>query len=164
MTNKERIKIIKQQVHETPPDDSVYSSTSTRDNTNCYSYALGATHPYLSLYRIGTISGRKSIEENYVSTAEIIDLLLSDLDCLNLEYTAITEIPEQLPERTYIIKLYVKIYANGMIGDYHFIRFDKGTWSEKWRGQKPATLEGKSVNRYDENWMYHHVLTLKITR
>ena len=164
MNDMKRREIVKEQVHKAPGEKKIYNSTKICDSTNCYSYAIGATHPYLALYRIGAISGKKSIEENYISIAEIIELVLLDLDFLELNYEALTQMPDIMPDDSYVIQLYVKIYGNGMIGDFHFIRYENGLWSEKYRGQKPRALTEGELDRYQNDPMYKKILMLKITR
>lgn len=148
------------QAHQYPKFEE-YQSSETRRNTNCYSHALGIVSSLLSIYRIGAISGLKSIEEKYRSISEIIYLLKEDLNTLKLSYEIVNSENVPLVDNQYVIKLYVKIYANGAIGDYHFLRYEDGIWTEKWRGQYSRTVES---DYYDSFGSWHKVLMLKITR
>ena len=111
----------------------MYNATNYRDNTNCYSHALGATFPELRLYRIGVISGKKPIDQKYFSIEEIKELLFLDCETLGLKIEE-SSLEEKLLENQYKIKLFVKIWANREIGDYHFWRLDNEIWTEKWKG------------------------------
>ena len=136
---EERLKIIKQQVHDKPHFER-YNETLVRDNTNCYSHALGATLPYIQIYRIGNISQRKPIDEKYTSVEEIKDLMFSDFEALNLKIEETDE--ETLTEKgQYKIALFVKKWANGEIADYHFWRCDNGMWTEKWKTRKLNNID-----------------------
>lgn len=125
---------IKKQAH-SEPSFNRYEETTTRNNTNCYSHALGLTYPNLELYRIGAICQRKPIEEAYYSIEEIVELLF--LDCKELQI----EIKESsfdeciFSDKQYKIALFVKVYADNQIHDYHFWRFDNEGWTEKWKGR-----------------------------
>ena len=118
------------------PDFTKYNETNVRDNTNCYSHALGLTKPYLTLYRVGAISNNKQITEEYKSIDEIVNLLFLDCKELNLKITK-SSLDEKIEENEYKIALFVSIYRNGHIG-YHFWRFDGDNWTEKFR-TKPMT-------------------------
>ena len=48
-----------------------------------------------------------------------------------------------------------------MFADYHFIRYESGEWSEKWKGMKPAEI---TTNYYENRWEWKKVISLKITR
>lgn len=116
------------------PEFHRYNETIIRDNTNCYSHALGATFPELKLYRIGAISDRKDIDEKYSSIDEIKELLFLDCKELNLEIVEST-LEEVISDDEHKIALFVSISANGLIG-YHFWRYDNDLlWTEKWRGR-----------------------------
>lgn len=163
MTIQEIIEKIKVEVH-LPLDTQRYEETMVQNETNCYSHAIGATTPSIQVYRIGAISGRKDIGEKFKSTEEIINLLKEDLDVLGLKYETITDFEKESPnlaQDQYIICLYAKIYANGMLADYHFIRYEAGKWSEKWRGRKPTEIWD---NYYEERWEWKRLMNLKITR
>lgn len=164
MTKKERLDIIKKQVQSPINIDAYNNDTSIRDNTNCMAYAIGATFPYLQMYRLGAISDSKSLDEPYHSTQELVDLLYKDLDVLGLKYEKIfdDEAIKKIDSNQYIIKLYALVFADGRIGDFHFIRYDNGKWTEKRKRQQ--IIEMYDCHRYDRDWMYHHLLTLKITR
>ena len=163
MTKQQVIDKIKKEVH-LPLATQRYEETLVRNETNCYSHAIGATTPVLQIYRIGAISGKKDICERYKSLSEIVDLLKKDLDVLGLNYQVISDDENEiqnLKQNQYIIRLYVKIYANGMFADYHFIRYESGEWSEKWKGMKPAEI---TTNYYENRWEWKKVISLKITR
>lgn len=153
---------IKEEVH-LPLKWERYKETHIRNETNCYSHAIGATSPKLEYYRIGAISEKKEIDERFKSISEIIFLLMEDLTKLDLKYEAISESDGEpkMEDNQHIIRLYVKIYANGIIGDYHFIRFDEGFWTEKWKGRKVSKAE---PNDYENRWEWRRVIDLKITR
>lgn len=129
---KDYTAILTQQVHSNPSFEK-YEETSVRNNTNCYSHALGATYPKLELYRVGAISQKKPIEEIYFSVEEIKELLFSDFETLNLKIEE-SSMEEELLDNQYKIALFVKIY-NGQIADYHFWRFENSLWTEKWKGR-----------------------------
>lgn len=160
---EETLKKITDEAHKYPRYEE-YESSETRRNTNCYSHAIGILYPSISIYRIGAISELKSIKEKYNSISEIIYLLKKDLDTLQLNYEIVDSESDafELIENQYIIKLYVKIYANGSIGDYHFIRYENKAWTEKWRGYKSRYVD---ADYYEGDWGgWQKVITLKITR
>lgn len=160
MTNN-IIGAIKEEVH-IPPYFEVYSSTEYRNNTNCYSHALGATSPIIELYRIGAISGKKTIEEKYTSIEEIKELLFLDCETLGLKIEE-SSLEEKLSENQYKIKLFVCIWANGTIGDYHFWRADNDIWTEKWRGHNMMPIQNPEKDRMNSDpWQF--VGIYKITR
>lgn len=67
MTSTERelwVEKIKASVHK-ELDTSRYNDTIVRDNTNCYSHAIGSTVCYKRLYRVGAISGKKKIDQEF---------------------------------------------------------------------------------------------------
>lgn len=135
---KDYIATLTQQVHSNPLFER-YKETNVRDNTNCYSHALGATYPKLQLYRIGAISQKKSTDEKYFSIEEIKQLLFSDFETLNLKIEKSSK-EEELIDNQYKIALFVKAY-NGQIADYHFWRFENGLWTEKWKGRGMNIIE-----------------------
>lgn len=135
-----KIKEIISEVHSASKFDR-YEEINVRNNTNCYSHALGATSPYIELYRIGALSQKKPIEEEYESAKEIEELLFEDCKAINLKIkkSSLEELPS---EGEYKIILFVKIFANGLISDYHFWRTDDNiTWHEKWRGRYMHQIE-----------------------
>ena len=135
---KDYIATLTQQVHSNPLFER-YEETNVRNNTNCYSHALGAIYPKLQLYRIGAISQKKSIDEKYFSIEEIKQLLFSDFETLNLKIEKSSR-EEELLDNQYKIALFVKVY-NGQIADYHFWRFENGLWTEKWKGRGMNIIE-----------------------
>lgn len=162
----EKISKIRNAVHEEFHFED-YNSTNVRDNTCCYSHAIGSTLPFKEFYRIGAISGRKGIKEEYRSEQEIEDLLCSDLEFLNLDIEKVNQeeiIFNELNENQYYIKLYLKIYRGNIISDYHFIRGDKGgIWSEKWWGQNVTILNNLNLSRY-KGFPWKYVATFKISK
>lgn len=73
-----------QEVHSKPSFEK-YESTRVRNNTNCYSHALGMTFPNIELYRIDAISNKKPVDQEYFSIEEIKELLFSDCEKLQLK-------------------------------------------------------------------------------
>lgn len=135
---KDYIATLTQQVHSNPLFER-YTETEVRNNTNCYSHALGATYPKIELYRIGAISKKKPINKMYFSVEEIKELLFSDFKTLNLKIEE-SSIEEQILDNQYKFALFVKSF-NELIADYHFWRFESGLWTEKWRGRGMNIIE-----------------------
>lgn len=163
MTSTEKnlyIRNIKVLVHQ-KPDISRYNSTVVRDSTNCYSYAIGSTYPCLELYRIGAICGKKEIDKNFSSKEEIVELLYEDLKVLKLKIEKSSK-DEKINSNQYKIALFVQIYADNKIHDYHFLRFDENGWSEKYKGEFPRKLEDNLMGKYT-NWPWSFVGFFKIT-
>lgn len=120
------------QVH-SKPEFHRYNETIVRDNTNCYSHALGATFPELKIYRVGAICGKKEINEKYTSDKEIEELLFLDCKELQLEIKKCS-LEDEISDDEHKIILFFSS-ANGLIG-YHFWRYDNELlWTEKWRGR-----------------------------
>jgi len=156
------IELLKGEVHY-EPYFLRYCSTNHRNNTNCYSHALGAVFPRLELYRIGAISGKKPIDEKYSSIEEIEELLFSDCETLGLKIEE-SFLEEKLLANQYKIKLFVKIWENGQIADYHFWRQDNGgIWTEKWKGYCMNQVEDPEKDRMNSD-PWHYVGIYKITR
>ena len=135
---KDIIEQVKIQAH-SQPDLKKYDETNVRENTNCYSHALGLTLPFITFYRVGAICERKPIDEDYQSIDEIVKLLYLDCKELNLKITE-SSLDENIEENEYKIALFVSIYRNGHIG-YHFWRFDDEVWTEKYRGRIMNLIE-----------------------
>lgn len=127
------------QVHSKPCFEA-YEATNVRNNTNCYSHALGVTLPYIECYRVGALCGKKSIDEPYSSIEEIKKLLFFDCEELQLKIEE-SSLEEELLDNQYKIKLFVKIWANGKIGDYHFWRFENEIWTEKWKTRRMSEIQ-----------------------
>ncbi len=162
---QKKLEILKKQVHEVF-DDSVYNSTNVRENTNCYSDALGAKYPELQIYRIGLFCGKKpDIKEPYKSFEEIKELLFEDLQALELQYDLLDKCMsyDGLKDNQNIIRLYISKYSNGKLG-YHFIRYKNGKWTEKLRGQYQSELYTEYGIKYDLDTIWNYGCTLKITR
>lgn len=143
---KDIMEQVKIQAH-SQPDFKRYNETNVRENTNCYSHALGLTLPYLTLYRVGTICKRKPIDENFKSIDEIIKLLYLDCEALKLKITE-SSLSENVEENEYKIALFVSIYSNGHVG-YHFWRFDNEVWTEKYRGRRMQLIEDFQRSKLD---------------
>lgn len=136
---------ILREVHSNPSFEN-YRETNVRDNTNCYSHALGATFPAIELYRVGAISGKKPIDEPYKSIKEIKELLFLDCEKLQLKIEE-SSLEEEVSDNQYKIELFVKIWANGKIGDYHFLRLEDGKVTEKWRGREMNEIQDLKTSK-----------------
>ena len=121
----EKTALLTKEVHSKPSFEQQYNDTAVRNNTNCYSHALGATYPNLTLYRIGAISQKKPIDETY------------------------TSLEEELAKNEYKIALFVKKWANGEIADYHFWRFEDSIWTEKWKGRQMSIVQDFKRDKLD---------------
>lgn len=127
------------QVHSNPSFER-YKETQVRNNTNCYSHALGTMFPMLEIYRVGAISGNKHIDEKYVSSEEIKNLLFLDCKELQLKIEE-TSLEEKISDDEHKIVLFVKRWPNGQVADYHFWRYDNSlSWTEKWRGREMTQI------------------------
>ena len=157
------IEALKNEVH-LPPCFKVYSSTEYRNNTNSYSHALGATSPLIDYYKIGAICGKKDIKEDYTYTSieEIKELLFLDCETLGLKIEE-SSLEEKISEKQYKIKLFVKIWDGGKIGDYHFWRADNGIWTEKWKGYNMDQIQETEKDRMNSD-PWHFVGIYKITK
>lgn len=158
-TFEEKVARIKEQVHG-ELNFSDYDSTVCRNTTNCFSHAIGATASLYGIYRVGAISGKKSIEKEYESVEEVIELLALDMEALGLGFELYQN--EDLLENQYLIMLVIKSYRD-RVNDYHFLRCDKGVWTEKWRGQKPMVIDDISHTPY--TWFpWERIGVYKITK
>ena len=146
MTRDEKIKNIKKTVH-LPLNFLDYNSTNVRDNTNCYSHAIGSTLPYLEFYRIGAICGKKPIDEKYFSIPEIEEFLFEDFKVLNLQIEKSSKM-EELSNDYYKIALFVAINNEGNIWEYHFLRNDEGKWTEKRKNMPCTDFYNNSISKY----------------
>ena len=136
---------ILKEVHSTPTFER-YEETNVRNNTNCYSHALGTTQ----MIRVGQISKKKDTNEKYISFEEIIELLIADLESLNLQLEE-SSVEEKISENQYKIALFVKKWSNGEIADYHFWRCDNEIWTEKWKGRYMNEIEDFERDSKDTN-------------
>lgn len=161
MTRDEKIENIKKAVH-SELDISEYNSTGIRNSTNCYSHAIGSTLPYLELYRIGAISGKKEIDHEYNSIEEIKQLLFSDFKVLNLQIEESSE-EDELLENQHRIALFVAISNNGKIYEYHFLRLNNGEWTEKRKNLPCTEFYNNSITKY-KSFPWHLVGYYKITK
>lgn len=139
-----RNNIIKE-VH-TKPLFEKYNESNVRNNTNCYSHALGSTFPYLKAYRIGAICSKKPITEEYRSIEEIKKLLFLDCEAIQLKIEE-SSLEEELLEGQFKIALFVEKWSNGRINDYHFFRFDNGIWTEKRKREPMVVVEDLKENK-----------------
>ena len=161
-----------------------YNSTNVRNNTNCFSHAIGSTATSdRRVYRLGVISGngyksgKKDIEQEYFSAKEVKELFLSDLRVLELDAEEILlrdkdEILEHisnmnLQDNQYIVALFVKTYREWgkmRIRDFHFLRYDeeKG-WSEKRFTQNVIFLNNIKF-QWPSSWNDESVGVFVITR
>ena len=140
----EKVSRIREQVHQ-DLDFSAYDSTECRKVTNCFSHALGATASFDNIYRVGAISELKPLNEEYCSIDEVKDLLSKDMETLGLGFEPYNH--EALKKNEYVIVLLIKSYRE-MINDYHFLRYEGGVWTEKWRGSKPTVIDDPSRTQY----------------
>ena len=168
---------IKQNVHQ-PLKWENYNNTIVRNNTNCFAHAIGSTDSSdRSFYRLGVISGKKDIEQEYFSAKEVKELFLSDLEVLELDAEEILlrdkdEILEHisnmnLQDNQYIVALFVKTYREWgkmRIRDFHFLRYDeeKG-WSEKRFTQNVIFLNNIKF-QWPSSWNDESVGVFVITR
>ena len=155
------IEVLKNEVH-LPPFFEAYKATNYRNNTNCYSHALGVIFPKLELYRIGAISGKKPIEQKYFSIEEIKELLFLDCETLGLKIEE-SSLEEKVLENQYKIKLFVKKWPNGEIGDYHFWRLDNQIWTEKWKGYDMNEIQDTKRDKMN-SYPWNFVGIYKISR
>lgn len=150
MDMKEAIMKLSEYVHK-DLDYSEYNSTMIRNNTNCYAHAIGSTYSDLKMYRIGAISGLKSIEEKYFSENELKTLFLEDMKTLKLEIEEIEIFSKQdclskikkanLEENQHFALLFAIYYPSGRFADFHFWRYDGKGFSEKRRSQIPIFID-----------------------
>lgn len=149
------------------------NSTVVRKNTNCFSVAIGSTCTIdKTLYRLGMLSEKKTVDEAYKSFKEIKDLFLSDLEAIELRYKELNLKTQSsieqyvrsnsLSERNHIVVLFAKEFADKKIHDFHFLRYDSEIgWSEKC-GRQPLFI-GKNVT-WPSNWYDKLIGCYKITR
>lgn len=172
------IQKIKHEVHQ-PLDWYKYGSTNTIEKTNCFSHAFGITDTSLFQYcRLGIISDKKEMTEEYKSTEEVRELFLLDAMSVGLiveeiehkslfdKFSLLNTISKvRLQNNQYIVALFVKDYRkdDGHIDDFHFIRYDteKG-WSEKIKGQRVHFFED-IIEEWLTDWYYELVGVFKVT-
>lgn len=165
------IEKIRKEAHQ-PMDISAYNNSSVRESTNSLSHVIGTTVTAdTSLYRIGTISGKKPAKQDYFSAGEVRELFLSDLRTLGLkvEELALYSKPNILAyadstnfeENQHLAVLIIQ-ESNDKVWGFHLLRFDPEIgWSSKKFGQYLCT--GENVT-WPSNWYDHIVGTFKITR
>ena len=133
----EKLDKIIEAVHR-PLNFSDYNETSIREDTNCFSHAIGSTITCCrSLYRLGRISGKKKLDEKYVSSEELKNLFLFDTAVLGLKAKEISydyvkkNDKIELKDNQHVVVLFA-CYHRNEIYDFHFIRFDQANgWTEK---------------------------------
>ena len=149
------------EVHQKPQFER-YECTLIKNNTNCYSHAIGSTAGYIEKYRIGALCKSKPIDQEYFSVDEIKKILFSDCEAIGLKIEE-TNFDEELKENEYKVMLFVKIYADNKIHDYHFWRSEDGkVWTEKWRWRSMQVKDyQKDFLRY---FPWNYVGMYKISR
>lgn len=174
MITKENLERLKKAVHQ-PLNWEDYNSTSVIEDTNCFSHAIGSTATAIrKAYRIGMLSEKKKENEKYISIQEVKKLFRADLSVIGLEteeisFENLTSFLEYLPEinladNEYIVALFVKVYGNDNIIDFHFLRFDKEKgWSEKRWNRKVHLIDNITIE-WPSNWNDRLVGIFKITR
>lgn len=150
--NIEALEQIKEAVHN-PLNYKDYNNSYVQDNTNCFAHAIGSTVTAdRTLYRLGMISEKKPIDQQYFSEEEVKNLFLSDTKVLGLEITELefrnkgqflTLLDNlQLNENEHIVVLFVKKYFDQKIHDFHFLRYDyQSGWTEHYRSQPLSYLD-----------------------
>lgn len=167
----EAVQIVKENVHKIKSIED-YNSQNISIYTNCYAYALGATIEYPEVYRLGVFSGKKmDIEEPYSSEGEMKYLLESDLNALDVNFQKVEGNNEEqikkevsnmtLQDNQYIIVLLAFHYANGLLRDFHFIKYEnKNGWTDKrWR-VLPSKLYSWPIKLY-YNVLGAYLITVK---
>lgn len=174
MISREQFKKIKHAVHQ-PLNWDDYNSTSVIEDTNCLSHALGTTvTSSLEAYRLGILSQKKPLDEQYISIEEVKSLFLSDTMSVELEVEEIQfhNLPKfldfmsniNLSNNEHIVALFIKIYGDEIIRDFHFFRFDKEIgWSEKRRPLRVNFLNDIS-KQWPCSWNDRLVGVFKIKR
>ena len=174
MIAKENVEKIKKAVHQ-PLNWEDYNSTFVKENTNCFSHAIGSTvtadH---TAYRLGMLSGTKKLKDGYISKEEVKSIFKADLAVLELQSE---EIPFEnltlflsdmqnieLKDNEHIVALFVKVYGKEIIRDFHFLRYDKDKgWSDKRWGWKLHFVENIS-REWPSDWNDKLVGIFKITK
>ena len=149
---EQKLSLLNSAVH-SEMDYSQYNSSSVLDNTNCFSHAIGSTLSFIELYRIGAICGEKPVCEQYFSTEELIYLFQKDYSTLDLKVEK-SFLGYYLKASQYQIALYIIIYADKQIHDFHFLRNDSHGWSEKRRYSRPIIfLKFPEYNYFPWNFL-----------
>lgn len=171
----EKFERIKKAVHQ-PLNWDDYNSTAVIEDTNCLSHAFGSTvTSVVEAYRLGSLSGKKKLKEEYFSKEEVKNLFYADAGAVEL---AIEEIPFEdlatclnyiseikLTDKQHIVALFVKVYGREeYISDFHFLRFDsqKG-WTEKRRPLSVTFIEDISMS-WPSGWNDKLIGIFKVTR
>lgn len=175
MIAKENLENIKKAVHQ-PLNWGDYNSTAVIEDTNCFSHAIGSTvTSNRPAYRLGMLSGKKELKDEYNSKEEVKNLFLADLSTLELK---VEEIPFvhlisflddlsniDLADNEHIVALFVKIYGRDeIIRDFHFLRYDKEKgWSDKRWGWRVHFFEN-ILMEWPSDWNDRLVGVFKVTR
>jgi len=174
MITPEILEKIKSAVHQ-PLNWDDYNSTNVQVNTNCFSHAIGSTvidEP--SVYRIGMMSRRKRLKQQYYSQEEVKELFLADMQEIGLE---LKEIPVgnvpfflqnvnklNFTDKEHLIALFVEVYGNQRIADFHFLRYDQNKgWSEK-RCRNPVVYFENIQRQWPSSWTNKLVGVWKVRR
>ena len=164
MTETERRRIIKEikpLVH-TKIDKTIFENNSlVKDTTNCFAFAIGSTYPCKEMYQLGTISGIRAENIKISSIEEVKKFFFEDMKTLELKTVESSE-EEKISDNQYKIALFVKIYADNKIHDYHFLRLIDNKWVEKRKWFAPRTLDGTIVKLYNY-WPWNLVGIYKVT-
>lgn len=160
---------IKIDAHQPFKYKEMLNSSMVRENTNCFSVAIGSTCTIdKTLYRLGMLSEKKPFNESFSSFEELKDLFTSDLEAIELRYkelslktrSSIEQYVQSNPlsERNHIAVLFAKEISDKNMYDFHFLRYDsKIGWSEKCNRQPlfigenvtwPSNLHDKLVACY----------------
>ena len=142
-------------------DKANFEKYISRKNTNCFAFAIGSTYPYSEMYRLGTISGSRAENQKISSIEEVKKFFFEDMKTLELETVESSE-EEKLSDNQYKIALFVKIYADNKIHDYHFLRLIDNKWVEKRLGFSPRTLDETLKELYNY-WPWNLVGVYKVT-
>ncbi len=172
METENVIEKIKKAVHQ-PLNFDDFKSSCTRENTNCFALAIGSTVTAdRTFYRLGRISGKKPLDQDFFSIEEVKDLFLADLEALDLKYESLALHGKsqilaytsglKLQENEHIVVMFVQKMANNTIMDYHFLRYDNRGWSEI-RRQFHQFVRDDNIS-WPSNWYDKLVGVFKITR
>lgn len=132
------------------------------ESINCYAYALGIMW-YNDFVNFQPGFTGKSIDNQFDSNFKLNDSetfmqeICSDLQNLGISYRQIElDGKKSLAEGEYLIKVFcTKPYVCGLIGDFHFVRYDNctGIWFHKvgWYMQ-PEVVSDRSYDKV--KWKY----------
>lgn len=165
MIPKENLEKIKSAVHQ-PLNWDDYNSTKVQYHTNCFSHAIGSTVTDVeSAYRLGTISNqvfpyssKEEVREFFLDDASVIGLEIEEVQTGEYLPFFLKNIAElKLADNEHIVALFVEVYGNEKIVDFHFLRYDheKG-WSEKRWGNRLVFL--KDIQREWPSNLNHRLI------